>query len=72
MFLEPWMIAVIVLSFGLCGWFSSASGRRSGGLLVLDTLVEKRIIMIKDGELKPYSVWNNPEGGKAGSKSVGP
>lgn len=36
MYLEPWMIIALVLSFGACAYLNYKSGRRSGILLGIE------------------------------------
>ena len=56
MFLDLWMIAVLVLLFGICAYYSTISGFRKGAFAILETLEHQQIIVIhNDGSISPYS-----------------
>jgi hypothetical protein len=60
MYLEPWMLFVLVLTFGICAWWNHTKGIRDGIISVLTGLEYDKIISINDeGVIKPYRS-NNP------------
>lgn len=55
MFLELWMLAILVLAFGLCGYTSTRIGYNMGARVILSILCNRKIVYItKDGEIVPY------------------
>lgn len=60
MFLEIWMIVVLVLTFGICAWHSTKFGFKKGAMAILQSLENDKIIVIhNDGNISPYPR-NNP------------
>ena len=60
MYLEPWMLFVLVLTFGICAWWNHTKGIKYGIISVLTGLEYDKIISISDeGVIKPYRS-NNP------------
>jgi hypothetical protein len=54
MYLDPWMIGVIALMFGLCAWTSRRSGIVFGTVVTLQKLVDDKIVMVENDEIVPY------------------
>jgi hypothetical protein len=60
MYLEPWMIFVLALTYGICAWWNHTKGIKYGIISVLTGLEYDKIISISDeGVIKPYRS-NNP------------
>jgi hypothetical protein len=53
MYLEPWMLVVLVLSFGVCAWYNRKAGMMTGFFGALDALEEQKIIQIVNDEILP-------------------
>lgn len=55
MYLEPWMLYVLALTFGFCAWWNRRCGFRAGAFQTLDLLEQDKIISINDeGDIRPY------------------
>lgn len=54
MFLEYWMIAVIIASFGVCALWNRKVGIALGTIATLQRLVDDKIVAIEDDKLVPY------------------
>jgi len=60
MYLETWMIAALVLSFGACAWFSRKSGFAYGAMATLEMLERERLIKVEeDGSVKRWAPYND-------------
>ena len=59
MYLDYWMIATLILSFGFCAYISRNQGFVRGATVTLQALEEQRLIKVEDdGQIKrwtPYS-----------------
>ncbi len=53
MYLDPWMIVVLILSFGVCAHVSSRRGIKYGSLYTLKDLLERNIIAIRNEKIVP-------------------
>lgn len=54
MFLEYWMIAVLIASFGVCALWNRKVGIALGTIATLQRLVDEKIVAIEDDKLVPY------------------
>lgn len=54
MFVDLWILSLFAILFGLCAYFSSKSGQKHGAILVLQTLIDQKIIKIHDNKIVPY------------------
>lgn len=54
MFLEYWMIAVIIASFGVCALWNRKVGIALGTIATLQRLVDEKIVAIENDKLVPY------------------
>ena len=60
MYLEPWMIVALIVTFGICAVVSSRRGFAQGGEFALQLLVEKRMIKITDeGEILRWTPYDD-------------
>lgn len=60
MYLETWMIATIILSFGVCAYVSRNQGFMKGATATLQALEEQRYIKIEeDGTVKRWTPYND-------------
>lgn len=60
MYLEPWMIITLIISFGICAIVSNRRGFSQGGEFALQLLVEKRMIKITDeGEILRWTPYDD-------------
>lgn len=60
MYLEPWMIVALIVSFGICAVVSNRRGFLQGGEFALQLLVEKRMIKITDeGEVLRWTPYDD-------------
>lgn len=56
MYLEPWMIVMLILSFGACAFISRRGGFTAGAMTTLQVLEEQRFIKIEqDGSVKRWA-----------------
>lgn len=56
MYLEPWMIVMLILSFGACAFVSRRGGFMAGATQTLQVLEEQRFIKIADdGSIKRWT-----------------
>ena len=66
MFLEIWMIVVLVLAFGACAYYSRRSGELSGEAGIINLFQQLELIQIIDMDdeyvaLKPYGSRKKPK-----------
>ena len=54
MYLEPWMLVVSVLAFAFCAYWNRKSGIIEGVEYTLETLIEQKIIEVKEDKFVPY------------------
>lgn len=60
MYLNYWMIAMIVLSFGVCAYISRRQGFVLGSTMTLQALERERVIKIQDdGSVKRWAPYND-------------
>ena len=60
MYLEPWMIMTLILSFGLCAVLSRRVGFYSGATQTLMLLEEQKLIKVdEDGSIKRWAPYND-------------
>lgn len=56
MYLDPWMVVTLILSFGACAVISRRSGFAHGAMTTLHALVEQKMIQIDDeGVIKRWT-----------------
>ena len=71
MYLEPWMIAALIISFGLCAFLSRRGGFNNGALLTLQALAEQKFIKIEeDGSIKRWTPYAELPAKKTRAKKV--
>lgn len=59
MYLETWMIVMLVLSFGACAFISRRQGFVVGATMTLQALERERLIKIEeDGQVKRWTPYN--------------
>ena len=55
MYLDPWMIFVLALTYGFCAWWNHTKGIKRGIMSVLAGLELQKIICItNEGKVIPY------------------
>ena len=60
MYLDNWMIVTIILSFGICAFYSRRSGFVLGATATLQALERERVIKIgDDGSIKRWAPYND-------------
>lgn len=60
MYLDYWMIAMVILSFGICAYYSRRSGFVLGAIATLQALEKERVIKIEeDGQVKRWTPYND-------------
>lgn len=60
MYLETWMIALLILSFGVCAFYSRRTGFVLGATMTLQALERERVIKInEDGTVKRWAPYND-------------
>lgn len=60
MYLDNWMIALVILSFGICAFYSRRSGFVLGATATLQALERERVIKIEDdGSIKRWAPYND-------------
>ena len=60
MYLDNWMIATLILSFGVCAFYSRRSGFVLGATATLQALERERLIKIEeDGKVKRWAPYND-------------
>jgi len=62
MYMEPWMIATIILSYAICAFFSFRRGAKHGITVTVGVLEKERVITVnrETGEIAPRgTIWNN-------------
>ena len=56
MFLEPWMLGTLAITFGICAVWNYKKGMKTGAFSTLDMLENDRVIMIDNaGNIRPYA-----------------
>lgn len=60
MYLDTWMIVMVILSFGICAYYSRRSGFVLGAVATLQALEKERVIKIEeDGSIKRWAPYND-------------
>lgn len=60
MYLDNWMIVTLILSFGICAFYSRRSGFVLGATATLAALERERLIKIEeDGSVKRWAPYND-------------
>lgn len=60
MYLETWMIATLILSFGACAFICRRQGFVLGATMTLQALERERVIKIgDDGSVKRWAPYND-------------
>ena len=54
MYLDPWMLFVAALMYGVCAWWNRRAGVLAGHYTTIKILEKKRIIRIEGDEIVPY------------------
>jgi hypothetical protein len=71
MYLDYWMIAAVIFSFGACHWISRVQGIQEGAVTTLRLLHEEKIINVSDeGKVSRYSTWNQKPKRKRRNKNA--
>ena len=69
MYLDTWMIALIVLSFGACAYYSRRTGFILGATVTIQTLERERFIKLQDdGTVKRWTPYDDVPAKKATRK----
>lgn len=69
MYLDTWMIALLVLSFGICAYYSRRTGFILGATVTLQALERERVIkMQEDGTVKRWTPYDDAPVKKATRK----
>lgn len=69
MYLDYWMIAMLILSFGVCAFISRRQGFVLGATATLQALERERVIKIEeDGSVKRWAPYNDLPVKKAARK----
>lgn len=69
MYLEYWMIGMLILSFGVCAFVSRRQGFILGATATLQALERERVIKIdEDGSVKRWAPYNDLPVKKAARK----
>jgi hypothetical protein len=59
MFIEYWMIAVLIITFGICACYNRKIGIALGTIATLQRLVDDKIVAIENDKLVPYrNAWD--------------
>jgi hypothetical protein len=60
MYLDTWMIVMLVLSFGACAWFSRGNGFWAGATQTLQMLEQQKMIKIdEEGSIKRWTAYDD-------------
>lgn len=60
MYLDNWMIVLLILSFGVCAWMSRRSGFAYGAVTTLQALEREKLIRVEeDGSIKRWAPYND-------------
>ena len=60
MYLDPWMIALLVLSFGICAYYSRRTGFILGATVTIQALERERFIKLQDdGTVKRWTPYDD-------------
>lgn len=71
MYLEPWMIVMLVITFGACAILSRRGGFYAGSIQTLQMLEANRLIKVDDeGNIKRWAPYNDTPVKKNRAKKV--
>lgn len=71
MYLNYWMIGMLVFSFGVCAWISRRQGFVLGASMTLQALERERLIKVtEDGSIKRWAPYNDVPAKKTRTKKV--
>jgi hypothetical protein len=60
MYLETWMIVLLILSFGVCAYYSRRTGFILGATVTIETLEREHFIkLLDDGTVKRWTPYDN-------------
>ena len=60
MYLETWMIVLLVLSFGICAFYSRRTGFILGATVTIQALERERLIKLQDdGTVKRWTPYDD-------------
>lgn len=60
MYLDTWMIALLILSFGVCAFYSRRTGFILGATVTIQTLERERFIKLQDdGTVKRWTPYDD-------------
>lgn len=60
MYLDPWMIVMLIAGYGLCAIVNRRVGLHEGGTMVLQKLEEQRYIKITEtGQIKRWTPYDD-------------
>lgn len=60
MYLDSWMIVMLIVSFGACAFFSRRGGFYAGSIQTLQMLEANRLIKVEeDGSIKRWAPYND-------------
>ena len=60
MYLETWMIALLILSFGVCAFYSRRTGFILGATVTIQALERERFIKLQeDGTVKRWTPYDD-------------
>lgn len=60
MYLETWMIVMLIVSFGACAFVSRRNGFYAGSIQTLQMLEANRLIKVEeDGSIKRWAPYND-------------
>jgi hypothetical protein len=60
MYLETWMIALLILSFGVCAFYSRRTGFILGATVTIQALERERLIKLQDdGTVKRWTPYDD-------------
>ena len=69
MYLETWMIALLILSFGVCAFYSRRTGFILGATVTIQALERERFIKLQeDGTVKRWTPYDDVPVKKAARK----
>jgi len=54
MYLDPWMILLSVIMYGICAWWNRKAGMVHGIETAVNFLLEDKIIKIVNDKIVPY------------------
>lgn len=71
MFLDYWMIAAIIFSFGVCAIYNRKVGVALGTVATIQQLVDEKLIAVENDKLVPYrNAWAPKPARKRAARKV--